>query len=84
MTPAESKVLFAVRKITNTALNQWKYRHNTVMGEFARAVVEWRREMDEEKDPVIGELLDADEVARLICEISRRNGWRLTYKLKKM
>lgn len=42
MTPEENLVLEAVRKIGEPALQQWKYRHDTPMGDFARAVIKWR------------------------------------------
>lgn len=43
MTPEENLVLEAVRKIGEPALQQWKYRHDTPMGDFARAVIAWRK-----------------------------------------
>jgi hypothetical protein len=38
----EQFVLDAVRKIGDPALQQWKYRYDTPMGDFARAVIKWR------------------------------------------
>lgn len=42
MTDLESAILLAVRKIGEPALQQWKYRYDTPMGDFARAVLKWR------------------------------------------
>lgn len=50
MTPEEFAVLEAVRKIGEPALQQWKYRRDTPMGDFARAVLEWRKTLPVDKN----------------------------------
>jgi len=42
MSPEEERVMAAVRKIGMPALSQWKYRRDTPLGEFARAVLALR------------------------------------------
>jgi hypothetical protein len=54
MTPEERSILEAVRKIGEPALQQWKYRYDTPMGDFARAVVKWRKSLPvEEKSRLV-------------------------------
>lgn len=49
-TREEQFVLDTARKIGEPALQQWKYRYDTPMGDFARAVIKWRDSWpDEEK-----------------------------------
>lgn len=43
MTPQEQDVLDSIRRIGMPALNQWKYRRDTPLGDFARAVIELRK-----------------------------------------
>lgn len=51
MTPEERLILDSVRKIGEPALQQWKYRYDTPMGDFARAVIKWRESLIEVKPP---------------------------------